>query len=251
MNKLLRVVLLTLILQGCAKEYSKENTPPVAVAGRDRVLSLPLDSLKVDGSYSYDQEGDIQQYSWRQLSGDSTLVFATPHLVKTMVKGFSAGNYKVELKVTDQNGLTDTDTLEVVASPMATLPTGNVFFYFTDQTGSIGPYNAVIPYAPTLDLVKVNIINYPEGIIRGIWSKNYGPHCPVFQDYNADPEMYALYDLAPGVYNWTADITGVNLGPYPYLGGTPLAQFMAVPHTQTGTITVPANTSCMTVEIVF
>jgi hypothetical protein len=230
---------------------SSGNKPPVAVAGSDKFIYLPLDSVNLDGSFSYDTDGFIQQYSWLQLSGPTTIVLPGPAMPQTPCKFSQAGIYKVELKVTDNSGLTAKDTVQITVLANQPPPAVNVFFYFTDQTSSLGNNISVIPYSPNLDLVTVKIPNYPDGKILGVWGQNYGPVCPVLLDYNSDPELYTSYYLLPGTYNWTAEISGVNLTPYPIFGGTAFSVFMASPHTVTGTLTIPPNTSCLTVKIMF
>lgn len=62
-----------MLMLSCQKEYSFEggtlNQPPVAVAGADQVISLPIDSALLDGSLSSDPDGPISAWRWTRISG--------------------------------------------------------------------------------------------------------------------------------------------------------------------------------------
>ena len=57
-------ILLAGIFISCKKEKSCErcingNKPPIAIAGPDQVITLPTDSISLDGSASNDPDGTI------------------------------------------------------------------------------------------------------------------------------------------------------------------------------------------------
>ncbi len=66
----------------CKKEYSCENcgTNPlgstdkssIAVAGSDQVVTLPTDSVSLNGSLSSDPDGTISGYVWKEISGPAS-----------------------------------------------------------------------------------------------------------------------------------------------------------------------------------
>jgi hypothetical protein len=103
----------------CRKEFSCEdclqtNKPPVAVAGPDQILNAGRDSVILDGSASEDQEGEIKGFEWKYLSGQGSVEISDKDKAVTSVKKFSTGLYQFELKVTDDKGITDLDTVEVI-----------------------------------------------------------------------------------------------------------------------------------------
>jgi len=58
-------------LNGGKKEHpcercvnNENNKPPIAVAGPDRAITLPTDSVLLDGRTSSDPDGSISSYLW-------------------------------------------------------------------------------------------------------------------------------------------------------------------------------------------
>ncbi|HEX3168803.1 MAG TPA: PKD domain-containing protein [Chitinophagaceae bacterium] len=67
-----------MFLLSCKKEKSCEgcrdtNKPPIAVAGPDLVITLPTDSVSLDGSASNDPDGTISEWLWKKISGPASL----------------------------------------------------------------------------------------------------------------------------------------------------------------------------------
>ncbi|HSB91560.1 MAG TPA: T9SS type A sorting domain-containing protein, partial [Flavitalea sp.] len=80
------------------------NTPPVASAGPDQVLNLPLNSTTLNGSTSTDANGTIVSYAWTKTSGPTALTMATPLAANTTISGLTRGIYKFRLTVKDNQG---------------------------------------------------------------------------------------------------------------------------------------------------
>jgi hypothetical protein len=118
--KLITCLLITviLLLNSCKKEYSCEdcignNHPPLAVAGPDQVITLPTDSVLLDGSKSSDPDGKISEWQWTKISGPDSITIVNPTSAQTWVTHLEEGNYLIELKVTDSAGLFSKDTVQV------------------------------------------------------------------------------------------------------------------------------------------
>ncbi|HEY1164624.1 MAG TPA: PKD domain-containing protein, partial [Chitinophaga sp.] len=102
------------------------NDPPLAKAGSDVTITLPVSSTQLNGSASSDPDGQIKAYAWKQLSGPSTISIASPGASTTGVSGFIQGSYSFELKVTDNRNATATDRVTVVVNKAANkLPVAN------------------------------------------------------------------------------------------------------------------------------
>jgi N-acetylneuraminic acid mutarotase len=92
-----------------------ENEPPVANAGVDStiILVLPEDSITLNGQSSVDPDGNIKEYSWSKVWGPSSYSIVNSRSAVTSVKNLTPGVYQFELKVTDSDGLTGRDTVQV------------------------------------------------------------------------------------------------------------------------------------------
>ncbi|MEO7561437.1 MAG: hypothetical protein ABIT07_02525 [Ferruginibacter sp.] len=120
----------------CKKEkvlQSDGNKPPVASAGIDQTLVLPLDSTVLNGSGT-DPDGNIVNYEWRKIRGPGQFVLENSTTAITKLKSLVQGAYGFELKVTDNGGLTAKDTVIITINAPGTInqpPVANAGF---DQT---------------------------------------------------------------------------------------------------------------------
>jgi lysophospholipase L1-like esterase/dienelactone hydrolase len=122
------------------------NILPVARAGNDQDITLPVTTTALSGSASSDADGVILFYEWRQVAGPANASFSAASAVNTNVTNMSsAGIYQFELKVTDDSSATDLDTVQVTV-------------------------NAVPP--PSQNVVKVNIYggSFPAGTGWNNWN---------------------------------------------------------------------------------
>jgi hypothetical protein len=60
-------LIVTVMFTSCKKETSCEgcrenNKPPIALAGPDQVITLPTDSVSLDGRNSSDPDGTISEW---------------------------------------------------------------------------------------------------------------------------------------------------------------------------------------------
>jgi hypothetical protein len=79
------------------------NQSPVANAGSAKTITLPANTVTLDGSASSDADGSIASYNWTKLSG-GTATIANSTGASTTVSGLVAGQYVFTLKVTDNKG---------------------------------------------------------------------------------------------------------------------------------------------------
>jgi len=118
----LALIILT-VIASCKKEMpcegcaTKNNKPPIAIAGPDQVITLPADSVLLDGSNSSDPDGMISSYLWTKISGPSSFTILKPTDSITRVKTLVVGTYQFELKVTDADNLFSKDTMWVNVKP--------------------------------------------------------------------------------------------------------------------------------------
>lgn len=101
----------------------RTNRSPVAVTSADQRIQLPTNQLYINGRSSYDPDGTIAAYAWKQVSGPSTAAIAHASWNETLVSSLAQGVYVFELKVTDNDGATATDRITVTV--LAPAPAGN------------------------------------------------------------------------------------------------------------------------------
>ncbi len=92
------------------------NQGPIANAGPDQVITLPANTVRLNGSASTDPDGSITFFQWAKLSGTNSS-FVTPNSSQTDVKDMEEGIYIFELSVTDDKGSIARDTIQVTVNP--------------------------------------------------------------------------------------------------------------------------------------
>ncbi len=106
------------VIETLTLSHGATNLPPVANAGPDQTVvdadRNGVESVILDGSASYDPDGAISTYTWKE--GTATLATAV-----TAAVDFSVGTHTVSLTVADNQGATATDT-EVVTVQTAAAP---------------------------------------------------------------------------------------------------------------------------------
>ena len=95
------------------------NKPPVANAGLDKTITLPTNSVTLDGSSSTDPDGTIVKYEWTKVSGPSSGggTISSSQSVITSVTGLNEGTYVFRLTVTDNSGGKSSDEVQVTVNP--------------------------------------------------------------------------------------------------------------------------------------
>jgi hypothetical protein len=102
------------------------NDPPVANAGADQTVAEG-DPVTLDGAGSLDQDGSISSYSWTQTSGSTTVELddatsSTPSFTAPAV-GSAGDTLTFELTVTDNDGDTSTDSVDIQVGNVNQPPT--------------------------------------------------------------------------------------------------------------------------------
>ncbi|RYE12516.1 MAG: hypothetical protein EOP51_31405, partial [Sphingobacteriales bacterium] len=92
------------------------NIAPVANAGTDKTITLPVNTVTVSGS-GVDSDGSITGYSWKKISGPANFNIATEASASTNISLLTAGEYEFELTVTDNKGAAGTDIAKITVLP--------------------------------------------------------------------------------------------------------------------------------------
>ncbi len=97
------------------------NLAPVANAGADKTITLPVSSISITGGGS-DPDGTIASYSWSLRSGPNTPSLTGSNTTTLSVSGMIAGTYVFRLSATDNKGLTAFDDVNVIVRAATALP---------------------------------------------------------------------------------------------------------------------------------
>ena len=191
-----------LLFLSCQKEYSCEgcignNHPPLAVAGPDTVITLPRDSVILDGSKSSDPGGKISAWQWTKIAGPASFTIVSAATAITTVKNLKVGAYQFELKVTDDEGASAKDTVMITVDSIATSNHPPVACAGADRTITLPTDTVTLDGNCSTDPDK-NISSYQ-------WTKVAGPSSLTIANANAVTTQVS--NLAEGVYQFELKVT--------------------------------------------
>jgi hypothetical protein len=89
------------------------NQPPVAIAGDDQTIMSTDDFFTLNGARSHDDDGKIDAYQWRKISGPDKGVIDNTIAAVTEVHGVQSGTYQFELTVKDDHLAIALDTVSI------------------------------------------------------------------------------------------------------------------------------------------
>ena len=167
--------------------------PPIANAGADQTITLPANTVTIDGSASAAPSGNIVSYAWTEKSGPSSVGLSGA--AKNTIGNLIAGVYVFYLTVTDNNGGTGSDSVIIMVNSAAnlppvsnpgasislTLPTNTTFL---DGTGSYDPDGTITTYS---------------------WTQISGPNTPTI--VGANTATLDLGGLIVGQYTYQLTVT--------------------------------------------
>ena len=189
-------------LDSCTKEFSCEgcrelNKPPVASAGPNQFVTPATDSASLDGSGSGDPDGTITTWLWTKISGPSSSIINSPSSSATIVKNLVTGNYQFELKVTDNGGLSATDTVMVTVDAIPSSDHAPVANAGADLVITL-PANTITLDGSGSSDTDNNITGYQ-------WSKISGPVS--FNISNTSGIQSQVTNLVEGAYLFELKVT--------------------------------------------
>jgi RHS repeat-associated protein len=165
------------------------NRPPMADAGPDQTLTLPADTVSLNGTVSDDglPQNGMLSVNWKVSSGPGPVSFANPTSAMTTVIFAVPGVYVLKLTASDGR-LTRSDSVQVEVVPHNQPPTVNAG---PDQTIKLSD-SANLSGVVTDDAL-------PRGSTVNVnWSVRSGPAAVTFADPNAAATSVSF--AAPGLY---------------------------------------------------
>ena len=172
------------------------NQPPVANAGINQTITLPINSVILSGTGT-DPDGTVASYTWSQVSGPSVFNIVNINFATTNVTGLIQGVYQFELKVTDNSGAKGRDTVQVSVNAAINLP----------PTANAGPDKIITLPVNTISLSGSGYD--ADGTIAGYtWTKLGGP--AAYNFVNANSPVTDVWGLTQGIYLFELKITDNN-----------------------------------------
>ncbi|HJS55530.1 MAG TPA: PKD domain-containing protein [Chitinophagaceae bacterium] len=174
------------------KKTPGANKPPIAVAGPDQSIILPIDSILLDGSASSDPDGTISEWLWTIISGPASLNIISASTAETVVRNLDKGVYQFELKVTDASGFFSKDTIKVFVHDSLHINQPPVVRIIYEG-------HILLP-ADSVYLVGSSSYDPDGQIVNYVWSKIAGPgQFNIISPNSADTKVK---NLVAGVYEF-------------------------------------------------
>ena len=172
------------------KNGPSTTQPVTADAGKDQAISLPTNSVILNGSGT----GSINSYQWRQLTGPSS-VMSTVDNSSTTVNNLVQGVYEFELKVSGI-GVSSRDTVQIKVNNIQSAVAAPI-------TANAGPDQSI--YLPTN---SVTLNGSGTGSINSYqWRQLSGPSKVM---YSVDNSTAQVNDLVLGSYEFELKVTNGN-----------------------------------------
>lgn len=135
------------------------NIPPIADAGADQTIALPVDSVRVYGTRS-DPDGPTPSFIWEKVSGPAgSTIYPNANALNPIFKNLIAGIYYYRIKVTDEDNAVTYDTVKVTVNSGG----GAVLDESTIETQSPGKLKVSLYPNPVHDMLNVALNSSETG----------------------------------------------------------------------------------------
>ncbi|UII19713.1 PKD domain-containing protein [Fulvivirga ligni] len=172
-------------------QQTRGISSPIANAGPDITLNLPLNSTNINGSGT-SPGGSITSYQWTKVSGPTQFTLSNATIPVATVSNMVEGIYTFRLTVTDNNGQTDSDDMQIIVNNINQSPTVNA--------GS-----DIILTLPVNSATLTGIASDVDGNISSyLWEKKTGPAATLS---GVNTAILEASNLVEGTYNFRLTVT--------------------------------------------
>ncbi|MEM8889088.1 MAG: Ig-like domain-containing protein, partial [Bacteroidota bacterium] len=163
----------------------------VAKAGPNQIIVLSQDTALLDGSASFDPDGNSLNYQWTQVYGPSVLSFEDDQAVQSRIGSLVEGIYLMRLKV-DNGSYSDEDEVFIISSLTDNVPPAVSLKTPLDNASFIeGDLISISAIATDLNDSIQSVKFYVDGAEIGS-----DPQFPYTYDWTASTGVYALSAIA-------------------------------------------------------
>ena len=197
------------------------NTTPTkptsfyASAGADQTITLPLNSVTVNGKGT-DVGGTIIKYVWSKIAGPAQYTFNDSTAASTVISNLATGSYTFRLTVYDASGLITSDAMIVNVNPgssssvgIDTVAISTISIPVTppQPTTFIASAGDDITIAMPVDSVSLNgkVTDIGGTVTKYQWTKVSGPVQYTFTDSTNASTL--VKKLAVGTYTFRLTVT--------------------------------------------
>ncbi|MDP4254893.1 MAG: T9SS type A sorting domain-containing protein [Bacteroidota bacterium] len=145
--------------------------PPTSNAGAGQTITLPVNSVTLNGSGAAGTGSTLSSYVWTLQSGPSGSSMSSPSAASTKVTFTVAGSYVFALKVTQQDGQTATSQVTITVNPAISTSPPPV----PTPTVSAGLDQAITLPVSTATLTAIATPATGKTITKYAWTKSSGP----------------------------------------------------------------------------
>lgn len=171
------------------------NIPPVAKIASVTNITLPTNSVTLDGTGSTDADGTISSYTWSGAGGTIT----NPSASKTTVTGLPAGSYTYILAVTDNAGATNSASVSFTVNPAG----GGGGTYVPPAVVTLG--DQVLASGANTCNISGTITKGSYPVTKVLWTQVSGPNTAFFS--SAGTITTAVGGLTNGAYVFKVTVT--------------------------------------------
>ena len=182
---------------------ARNNQPPTVNAGANQLISLPVDTVTLNGAVADDglPVGSTLSIAWSTVSGPGTVVFSSPHSAETSAQFSAIGTYVLCLSASDGEFLAS-QLVTVTLTPPNQTPLAAAG---ADQT-------ALLSQAVQLNGAASDD-GLPTGTLTTMWSKVSGPGTVTFDNPNVTVTGARFSEIGSYVLRLTASdgaLTGAD-----------------------------------------
>lgn len=183
------------------------NAAPVASISGAKNITLPVNSLALDGSASKDADGTIKTYAWKYVSSPSGSTMSGASTSKVTLNSLTKGSYQVQLTVTDDKGATATSSASFTVNAATTSNLTTAATATTNQAPVVTIKAPVKVYQPATSIrLDGSSSKDADGTIEKYdWTRISGPSGYTY-DGTSSPAL-TINDLRLGSYSYKLTVT--------------------------------------------